>query len=419
MSSQSTNKNYRWNFAVNLLDGATYWFGSSFIAGSTILPLFISKLTTSLWPIGLLSLISSAGWFLPQLFAARITEKYKKMKTIVVGWGLFLERLPVWVMVLSALIARRLPLAALILFMFCMIWYVFGAGVVAPSWMGLLAKLFSPEKRGSFLGITMFLGAGMGALGSGVSAYLLNSLEFPNSFIGLFGIAAIFMTISWGFLALTREPYGEVETRDLDFRSYWGDLLKILRSDHNFRKFNLSNIVVALGSMGAGFLTISALRRFDVSDATVGLYTLSMLIGQTVGNLVLGWMADKFGHKLSLEIGILASVIAFGLSVFISIPELYFLVFVLHGITLSSGIVSGMLVVWEFCEISRVPTYSGLANTIRGIISILAPLVATQLAQSSYRLLFGISAILSLIGLLMMHFWVQEPRWHASETEIS
>ena len=105
MTQENTNKqvqdkNYRWNFTVNLLDGASFWFGSSFISSSTIIPLFISKLTPSLIPIGLLSVIASAGWFLPQLFSARITERSSKMKKFCVGWSVILERLPIWVLII-------------------------------------------------------------------------------------------------------------------------------------------------------------------------------------------------------------------------------------------------------------------------------------------------------------------------------
>jgi len=414
MSKQSPQKNYRWNFTVNLLDGATYWFGGSFISASTILPLFISKLTNSLWPIGLLSVITSAGWFLPQLFAARITERFEIMKKIVVGWGFFLERLPVWGMVLSAVVARRSPNLALILFFICLAWYGLGAGVVAPSWMGLLAKIFSPEKRGSFMGITMFIGVGMGALGSGVSAWLLETYQFPNSFIGLFIIAAAFMTLSWIFLALTREPSGQADTLDQDWREYWKGLLNILKSDHNFRRFIISTVFLTLGGMGTGFVTISAIQKFQVSDATVGFYTLMLLIGQTVGNLVLGWMADKYGHKLSVEIGALAVILAFILSMVMPAAEYYFAVYFLLGIQLSSGIVSGILVILEFCETSRVPTYSGLANTIRGLFSLIAPLIATEMARGGYWLLFAVSAFVSTIGLVLMFVWVREPRWDNS-----
>ena len=36
-------KNYTWNFTVNLLDGASFWFGNNFVSAATILPLFVSR----------------------------------------------------------------------------------------------------------------------------------------------------------------------------------------------------------------------------------------------------------------------------------------------------------------------------------------------------------------------------------------
>ncbi|MCA9983586.1 MAG: hypothetical protein KDE59_04805, partial [Anaerolineales bacterium] len=33
--------NYRWNFSVNVADGAFFWFGASFISSTTIVPLFV------------------------------------------------------------------------------------------------------------------------------------------------------------------------------------------------------------------------------------------------------------------------------------------------------------------------------------------------------------------------------------------
>ncbi len=409
---QNQGKNYRWNFTVNLVDGASFWFGNNFISASTIIPLFISKLTPSLFPIGLVSIITSAGWFLPQLFAARFTERSIRMKKICVEWGLFLERIPIWMMVVSAFLALRYPDIALILFLISLTWHSMGAGIISPSWMALLAKIFSPEKRGSFLGITMFIGVGFGILGSALSAWLLETLAFPVSFIWHFLIAAFFITLSWVFLALTKEPEGKVEIQDRDGRTYWNGLIKIIREDKNFRRYIFSIIIITVGGMGFGFMTVSAIHRFEVPDATVGLYTLVMLIGETIGNLILGKLADRFGHKLSVEIGVLALLLAFTLAIFVPSPNLYFVIYILMGIYLSSMIVSGMMVVWEFCDISRIPTYSGLANTTRGVFGLLAPILATQLASGSYSLLFGVCAILLLVGLSLLRFWVKEPRWN-------
>jgi MFS family permease len=130
-----------------------------------------------------------------------------------------------------------------------------------------------------------------------------------------------------------------------------------------------------------------------------------------LGNLLLGRLADKRGNKLSLEISLMASVIAFALAIFMPSPTIYFVVFALVGVNAGSAIGSAMLIVWEFCDSTRVPTYSGLANTTRGIMSLIAPLIATQIASLGYGFLFSVSCALSLAGLLLLHFWVMEPRW--------
>lgn len=287
---------------------------------------------------------------------------------------------------------------------------------MAPAWMGLLAKIFPPEKSGSFLGTTMFIGSATGIIGSAVSAGILEKLEFPNSFTALFGIAALFMSISWVFLSLTREPLSGSDVNEQEWSEYWKDLLQILKIDHNYRRYVITSITIALGSMGTGFVTISAIQRFQIADATVGLYTLTMLIGQTVGFLVLGWMADCFGPKLSIEIGVIALLLSFIFSFIMPSPFFYFIVYALMGINLSSGIVFGMLVLWEFCEATRVPTYSGLANTARGMMGLIAPVIAIQFANISYEFLFGLCALIIFTGLLLLCLWVKEPRFQETKS---
>jgi hypothetical protein len=39
------------------------------------------------------------------------------MKKYCVGWGLFLERIPIWLMILSTVVAIRDPKSALVLFL--------------------------------------------------------------------------------------------------------------------------------------------------------------------------------------------------------------------------------------------------------------------------------------------------------------
>jgi hypothetical protein len=68
-------KNYRWNFLVNALDGATFGFGMSFFSSEIILPLFVSHFTDHPLAIGLISFLGWGGVLIPQLFMANAVER--------------------------------------------------------------------------------------------------------------------------------------------------------------------------------------------------------------------------------------------------------------------------------------------------------------------------------------------------------
>ena len=409
--SAEVEQNYRWNFTVNLLDGASFWFGVSFISSTTIVPLFISKLTDSTLAIGLVAVIAQGSWFLPQLFTANLVERLARKKPVVVNLGFFLERLPMWVIVLAAFVAGKSTTAALLLFLLGYAWHGLGAGVIATAWQELLARCFPVGKRGRFFGTTMFVGAGIGTMAAGFSAWILRYFPFPTNFVYSFAIAAAFINLSWLFLAMTREPVQLVTAPRQSNRQFWADLPQLLRRDVNFRRFLVARLVLALSGMGTGFVTVAAVRQWQVADSTVGVYTAVYLAGQTVGNLMFGFLADKFGHKLSLEISGLAAMLAFLLAWLAASPAYYFVVFALIGVYTGAVIVSGIMVVLEFPVPEKRPTYAGLANTGVGIVSALAPLVGAGLATIGYDWLFGVSAVSGLLAFGLMRWWVQEPRF--------
>ncbi|MCX7669342.1 MAG: MFS transporter [Anaerolineae bacterium] len=406
-------RNYRWNFAVNLLDGAFFWFGASFMSTSTILPLFVSKLTPSPLAIGLLAVFAQASWFLPQLFTANAVERLARKKAVVVNLGLFLERLPVWGLVLAALIAALNPLLALAVFFICFAWHGLGAGALGAAWQDLIARMFPVERRGRFVGLTNFVGSGTGAVGAIASTWLLQNLSYPTNFAILFLIAATAILISWGWLALAREPVQKGAATAVGIAEYLAGLPDLLRRDHNFRRFLIARGLMALAGMGSGFVTVSALKRWHVPDSTAGLYTIALLAGQTFGYIVFGFLADRRGHKLALELAILASTVGFAFTWLAPAPEWYFVAFALFGIGSSAVIGSAMLMVMEFCEPERRPTYIGITSTSVGVIGIVAPLIGAGLASLSYDGLFAVCVAIDATALAMMHWWVQDPRWKA------
>ncbi len=408
--AREVRRHYRWNLTFNVAEVALFFFGTSFIASTTILPLFISKLTSSTLAVGLVALLAQGGWYLPQLFTAHATERVPRMRPINVNIGFFAERLPLWALVLAASLAVRSPTAALILTVVSYAWHTLGAGAIAPAWQELVGRCFPVDRRGFFLGFGSFVGTGFGALGSGASVALLAALPYPRSFMAVFGIGALSVLLGLAFMAQVREPVPVRVHPPQSAREFWSGIGDILRAGGNFGWYLGGRVTLATGALGAGFVTLSAIRVWGVSDATVGGYTGLMLLGEAAGMLILGALADRRGHKLSLELAALVFAAAFALAAWSPGPGVYYPAFVLIGFGLGGQITSGIMLTLEFAPPGRQPTYAGLVNTTLGIVGVTAPLIGAWLAAHDFGLLFLLGACLNLLALLVFLLRVRDPR---------
>ena len=231
------DRNYSWNFAMNVLDGAAFWFGIAFASSATIVPLFVSKITLNPVVFGFVAMIAQSSWYLPQLLVAGPTERVDRKKPIVVNLGFFLERLPVWFWPISALLSVTMPIVALILFLVTYLWHGLGAGVLGPAWQDLIARCFPVNRRGRMFGLTSFIGTGMGTAGALISSRLLSRFAYPWSFVVVFGIAALAITVSWFFLALVREPEQAAQVPEDNRRPILERARSILARGHEFSPF--------------------------------------------------------------------------------------------------------------------------------------------------------------------------------------
>src|SRR5688572_16041705 len=281
-------RNFRWNFGANVLDGFAFFFGIAFASSSTIIPLFVSKITLNPLIIGLVAMIAQSAWYIPQLFTADKIEQLDRKKPVLINLGFFTERLPVFVWPLAAWLALDFPVLALILFIFGYAWHGLGAGLVGPAWQDLLARCFPVRKRGLVLGLTTFAGTAAGTVGAGVSSWLLQSYEYPYNFVLLFSIAAIAITLSWAFIAMVREPLQPAKRHEHASLPMWSRTKGILARDRNFRSYLIARMLLILGAMGTGFITVMSVERWAVADGVVGIYTAIFLLGQTAGNLLAG-----------------------------------------------------------------------------------------------------------------------------------
>ena len=405
-------RDYRWNFAVNALDGASFWFGMSFISFTIILPLYVSHFTTNPILIGLIPLFATSGYLLPQILTANAVERAPIKKFFPVTIGFFLERLPIFLLAPAAyFLAVGRPMLALAAFFILYAWHTLGAGTIVVGWQDLIAKIIPVEKRGRFFGITNFLGNGAGILGALAVPFILDKFTFPLGYVISFAIAAALIFLSWIFLSLTREPAVQSSKPHVSQLDYLRSLPVVLRKDRNFRMYLLSQIIFSISGMATGFLTVYAVETWNMPDAQASGFTIALQVGLTLANLFLGFLADRKGHKLSLEICSMLSVLLLLLAILAPNPWWFFPIFFLRGAVNAGTFISGISIVYEFTDAENRPTYIGLANTIPGAAGAIAPLVGGWLAGAvSYQAMFTLAAVVGLLSWILLRFMVRDPR---------
>ena len=404
-------RNLRYNVTVNLMDGAYFGLATGFGSLGMIITLFVSKLTNSAILIGLVPAIHAVSWQLPQLFTAGWVSRQRRFKPMVL-WLTVHERVPFLGL---ALIAWLMPgigrTAALALTFLLLLWQGLGAGFTANGWQSFIAKIIPPESRGSFFGAQAALANIYMSMGAVAAGYLLYRVGPFNNFALCFLITAFFLVFSWIALYLTREPVDHEKIIPPQTHSFIKESMAILRRDRNFDWFLTARILAQFATMGFSFYIVYALRHFNMDVITAGYLTAALTISQTIANLVMGWLGDRFGHRLMLVIGALC--ISFSALLAWKAPSLswFYLIFILEGLANVAIWTIGMAITVEFGTEAERPIYIGLSNTLAAPITILAPIFGGWLADTAgFGVTFITSAIGGLVTTLVLILLVRNPR---------
>jgi MFS family permease len=404
--------NARHNFLALGLDYACFLIGWSFASQTTILPAFATHLGAPNVVIGAIPAVLMLGWFLPSLFVAHYTETLPRKLPFVLRYTVW-ERLPFPALAaLAIVLAEPAPRLALGVFLALLLVASGVGGALMPAWMDIMGRTIPVELRGRFFGAANLLASVGGLVGSAGTAYILVTFPAPRSYGLCFLAASIFLALSYVALASVREPTAAAPSVPMPLRVYLRGMPALLRRDRNLAWFIAARGFAVVGAMANGFYTVYALRAFGAPEWRVGLFTMLFLGGQTVGNLVLGWLADRAGHRLVIALGIAALMVGNLGALTAPSVEAFGPVFVLVGIHLAAIHVSARTIVLEFAPDERArPTYLGLANTALGPLSAGAPLAAGLLADRvGFPAVFATAAVFGLVGLALLLARVREPR---------
>ncbi|MGD8455659.1 MAG: MFS transporter [Anaerolineales bacterium] len=405
-------KHFRRNFFVNIGDIISWNFGDSFVSADTILPVFVSTLTSSPVLIGMVRALWQAGWYLPQLFLAPLVEKRKRQLPLVLVLAL-LERLPYLIIGLAVLWFPKIGAdTTVIVFLLLYSWKSIASGFTALPWQEMIAKVIPVTRRGRLIGIGYFIGRLVGVFGGILAGIVLDRIVYPSNYAALFFISFVFVMVSWVFLSSNKEPVTQVQAPPQEGRPPpFKRMVKILREHKNFRNYLISRVFAYIGSMAYGFVAVYVIQIYGLPDTYAAVFTTVLFASGTIGFIFWGNLGDRIGHKRVIISSTLVWVAGIALLILMPSFTWVYFVFVLMSISSTGGMVGDFNIAMEFGSEPERPTYIGLSKTLTAPVVLAVPLLAGLIVNAwGYPAMFVVSLAFSVLAVIVLGINVKDPR---------
>jgi MFS family permease len=392
-------KYFKRNFASGVINGIFFNLALAFISGSTILPLFISRLTDSDVLIGLSSTLETIGWLSPQLFVAGITLYQKKQLPLYIKTA-YVRVIAFLGLVLSVfLFGLRNPSLLLPLFFFFFAVYSLAGGFSGVAFMDIVGKTVPLNKRGSFFGMRMFFGGALAALAGILVKQILEHKQFPNNFGFIFLLA--FCSILLGILSLSavKEPPLIVTKPRKSLKENLLQGIEIFKQHREFRLLFFVQIIIGAYVLGLPFYVIYAERFLKIQPELAGIFLTSQMIGFVLSNIFWGYLSNRGKNKevllITSIISSLPPLILFAYHFFALPIFFYSFIFFFLG-AINTGLNIGyMNYLLEIAPEPERPIYVGLLHTLTAPTVFLSAIGGVIIQVSSFTLLYILVLLIS------------------------
>lgn len=402
-------KNLPFNVLIAVIDGGFFGWALGVASFVTVIPLFVSTLTTSAVLIGLIPALRTIGWQLPQLFMAGSVSRLTRYKPMVMFMTIS-ERVPFLGLALLAWFSQSLnPNLVLVLVFVLLAWQGLGGGLTAPAWQSMIAKIIPPRHRGKFFGSQSASANLAASIGAVISGIILVNIFSPGNYALCFLLAALGTAFSFVFLSLIREPAHTLVPISQGTASLWKQAGSVLQRDRNFSWFVVARTFSQFATTATAFYAIYAVRILNINAETAGIMTSVLLAAQIVANPVMGGLGDKYGHRAVMILGMVAALASALLAWIAGTLTVFYVVFALAGIANVALWATSITMTLEFGTESERPLYVGLANTLIVPATIAAPIIGGWIADTfGFGMTFLLSIVCALITMVILQFYVRD-----------
>lgn len=418
-SRPSADPDLRRNFNLLVLDGTFFMAGSAFYDASTVIPAFVSTLTSSQLTIGFVATMRSIGWFLPQLVVANLTQGLRRKSRLIIINSLLQRGALVLMALITYLYAEADPGLALALFLPVFVLSSLSEGINGVPWTDVVANTIPAERRGRLFGYQQIYGGILALLGGLLVRHILEAAPYPDRYSILFlCTAAGFLLSIVTFMGVREKPAPVIRQRQ-GLPAYFRSLPTVWRSNRAFSKVMEARFCMAFLFLSQPFFVIHARQNLGVEIGTLGFYVSAQMLGTLIGSAIAGHLSDRSGSRMvvisALSTAFLAPASALAITALYGwgaeslAVALYPLIYFFMGSTFGGGYIGFTNYVIDVAPSGERPTLIGLMNTLLAPFAFLGAIGGLLAALLGYETVFAISAGFGLFGVILA--WrLREPR---------
>lgn len=396
------------NFLLLVVDGAVFGFAISLVSEATIVPAFMELLSGNPLLVGAIGAAYALGRYLPQLVGSHLVVGLRRRKplflALVVG-----QRVGLFALAFSASLIGVIPSWAVItLFLISFSFYAATTGVILPVYGDFVAKSLY-RGRGWLFGLVQLIGGSLGFFAALWAEDILANSVFPVGHQTIFWTSVLIASSSIVLIALLKEEIYPIAHPRPAFSATLTAAYRILRHDENFRRYLVARAVIALSTMGIGFVVVDGLAGPLVgSDAA--LLAAVFVLSQGALGFCIGLVGNYRGWKLIIVLTGVLLASAMAVTVLADSRAWYVGALVLLGGVNAVVWVADPNISMEMAPPQHTGIYLGLTFTALAPFFITGPLLAGWLVPMwGYHSLFLIAGGLGLLG-SALSLRIVEPR---------
>jgi Major Facilitator Superfamily len=398
-SSEIQSRNFRYHTIEGMLYISTT---GALISTQTIMPALIKRLGGGDVLIGTWPVVMYLAYFLPQMISANNSGAAQYRKPFVIKLGL-IQRIHILLLAcVIALWGKSAPTFALIFLFLLFISNQITSGSVSPVWMDFLVKTTLPESRGKLVGWRASLGAALGLVDGFILTILLTMISFPYNFAAVIGLAFLCQMSSLAAQQKIVEEYPSAVTAPVRLSELFARMRSIVAGNRPFRMFLIASVLLTGSFTSVAFFTVAAMKRFALSESTVGIFTVVMIIGQIFSGVVLGWVADTKGTKSALLISGISLLLSIVIALIAQSVIWFYFAFVFMGINVGAEMSMRYNFAVECAPEGDRPMFVGIMNAWFAPVYLISPFAGWLSAVHGYNFVFWLSLVMGSAGIVLL-----------------